>query len=316
MQSRKIQLIAGTTYSVSLPKEWVRKNGLKEQSEVLFYEKGDRTLVLSPQSIDAKSPKEISLNIDDHIKNIDQILFAVYYLGIENVNLFSRNGLTKDIGAKIRKTITYMSGTEISYEDNHKISIKVLLDKSKVDIVHVIYRISLIIDSSIENMMGDLDIAGIMLNENEIDRLYHLITKIVSLSLVDSSILQSSGIGNISLAPSYSRISKRLENIGDNINHISGYMHKNRITFENSKEILNFIRAELNRSINMLIGKQNKVFEKKTAEELKEINGLVLRIKNKVILNYLEDIIRYVIDTEEEIVNITFYSSLMRSNNI
>ena len=110
----------------------------------MFYEKGDRTLVLSPQSIDAKSPKEISLNIDDHIKNIDQILFAVYYLGIENVNLFSRNGLTKDIGAKIRKTITYMSGTEISYEDNHKISIKVLLDKSKVDIVHVIYRISLI----------------------------------------------------------------------------------------------------------------------------------------------------------------------------
>ena len=168
----------------------------------------------------------------------------------------------------------------------------------------------------IENMMGDLDIAGIMLNENEIDRLYHLITKIVSLSLVDSSILQSSGIGNISLAPSYSRISKRLENIGDNINHISGYMHKNRITFENSKEILNFIRAELNRSINMLIGKQNKVFEKKTAEELKEINGLVSRIKDKVILNYLEDIIRYVIDTEEEIVNITFYSSLMRSNII
>ena len=30
MQRRKIQLIAGTTYSVSLPKDWIRKNNLKE----------------------------------------------------------------------------------------------------------------------------------------------------------------------------------------------------------------------------------------------------------------------------------------------
>jgi hypothetical protein len=30
------------------------------------------------------------------------------------------------------------------------------------------------------------------MNENEIDRLYHLITKIISLSLRDSNILQSS----------------------------------------------------------------------------------------------------------------------------
>jgi len=54
MHRRKIQLIAGTTYSVSLPKEWVRKNNLKEKNEILFYEKNDRTLVISPYAIEGK----------------------------------------------------------------------------------------------------------------------------------------------------------------------------------------------------------------------------------------------------------------------
>src|SRR3989338_5662277 len=149
MERRKIQLIAGTTYSVSLPKEWVKKNHLKERSEIIFHEGNDRNLILSHQPMEEKSYNEITLNIDEYISNIDQILFAVYYLGTENVTLFSKSGISKETGARIRKTITHMSGTEISYEDNNKIVVKVLLNKSKVDIVQVIYRISLIIESSV-----------------------------------------------------------------------------------------------------------------------------------------------------------------------
>ncbi|MBU1604737.1 MAG: AbrB/MazE/SpoVT family DNA-binding domain-containing protein, partial [Nanoarchaeota archaeon] len=249
MHKRKIQLIAGTTYTVSLPKEWVRKNNLKEKNEILLHEKNDRTLIISPHSIEGKKLNEISLNIDEYAPNIDQILFAVYYLGIENISLFSKKELTKDVKSRIRKTIRHMSGTEINYEDKQKITIKVLLDKSKVDITQVFYRISLIIESSISNILEQLDINEIRINENEIDRLYHLIAKIVSLSLIDSNILYSSKIRNVSLIPAYFLIGKKLENIGDNINHLSEYLHKSKINFENKKEILNFIKIELNKSI-------------------------------------------------------------------
>ena len=34
MYRRRLQLIAGATYTVSLPKEWVLKNNLKEKCEV------------------------------------------------------------------------------------------------------------------------------------------------------------------------------------------------------------------------------------------------------------------------------------------
>src|SRR3989338_3917742 len=94
---RKIQLIAGTTYSLSLPKEWVKKNKLKEKNEVVVIEKNDRTLVVSPDSIEEKELNDISLNIDNYTDNIDQILFALYYLGIENINFFSKKELIKDV---------------------------------------------------------------------------------------------------------------------------------------------------------------------------------------------------------------------------
>ena len=314
MHRRKIQLIAGTTYSVSLPKEWVRKNNLKEKNEILFYEKNDRTLVISPYAIEGKKLNEISLDIDKYISAIDQILFAVYYLGIENISLFSKKELTKDVKSRIRKTITHMSGTEITYEDKQKITMKVLLDKSKVEIFQVLYRINLIIESSILNILEQLNINEIRINENEIDRLYHLITKIISLSIIDSNILNSSKIKNVSLIPAYFLISKRLENIGDNINHLSEYLHKTKVKFENKNEILNFAKTELNRSISYFMSKSTNIFQKINVDNLRIINDYILKSKDKTIQNYLEDIIRYVVDIEEEIVNISFYNQLIHED--
>ena len=115
MHRRKIQLIAGTTYSLSLPKEWVKKNNLKEKNEVMISEKNDRTLVISPELINEKELNEISLNIDDYIADIDQILFAIYYLGIENVNLFSKKEITKEIKTRIRRALNHMTGVVVSH---------------------------------------------------------------------------------------------------------------------------------------------------------------------------------------------------------
>src|SRR3989344_5952886 len=124
MERRKIQLIAGTTYTISLPKEWVKKNGLKEKSEISILEKNDRQLLLSPFSFESKKPVEMSLDIDEHLDNIDQIMFAVYYLGIDSINLYSNKALTKQTESKIRRALMNMSGAEITHQDKHKIAIK------------------------------------------------------------------------------------------------------------------------------------------------------------------------------------------------
>jgi len=314
MHTRKIQLIAGTTYSVSLPKEWVKKNNLKEKNEIVFNELNNGDLSLSSKFSEKKGLDTISLNIDEYLSNIDQILFAVYYLGVENINLFSKKELTKEAKTMIRKTLAHMSGSEISYENKQKINIKVLLDKSKAEIPHLLFRTSLIIEMSLTNMIEQLDIKEIRINENEIDRLYHLIAKIVLISLTDSNVLQTSKITNISLIPSYFLISKRIENLADCIKHLSEYLYKNNQEFENKKQILEFIKTETSKSINYIINKKRELFEKTNKERLNTIKKAISEIKDTKINHYLEDMLRHLVDIEEEVVNISFYNKMIKED--
>lgn len=249
--------------------------------------------------------KSISLNIDDYIKVIDQILFSLYYLGTETITLFSNNKFPKDIKATIREKVSKMSGTEITFEDDSKITIKVLLDKSKININQVIYRIYLIIDSSLINIENSTGLSEIRLNEAEIDRLYHLIAKIISLSLSDQNVLNSCGIKNISLVLPYFLMSKKLENIADNILHMGEYMSKKKI--EIKKEIINDIREELKRCIHYLLKKSNK-FQKIDSKSVDKIRKKISSIGSNKIEHYLHDILRYVLDIGDEIVNISFYT--------
>ena len=316
MHRRKIQLIAGTTYSLSLPKEWVKKNNLKEKNEVMISEKNDRTLVISPELINEKELNEISLNIDDYIADIDQILFAIYYLGIENVNLFSKKEITKEIKTRIRRALNHMTGVVVSHEDKQKMSIKILFDQSKVEINQLIFRIFLIIEISIKNILEQPDMEEIQMNEDEIDKLFHLMAKIVSLSLTNSNVLQSSKISNVSHIPSYFLIGKRLENIGDNIYALSHHLQKNKAGFESKRLILEFIMDELGRIVKYINSKSEKIFEKIGRGSLKNIYDTISKIKDKAVSNYLDDSIRYIVDIEEEIVNISFYKQLIHENKL
>ena len=310
MEKRKIQLVAGTTYSISLPKEWIKKNKLKEKNEISISEKTDGSLVLSHSVIKEKNLHEISLDVDEYSDSIDQVLFALYYLGIENINLFSKRELKKDIKARIRNTLVHMSGTEISYEDKQKIEIKVLLDKSKVSLIQILYRICLIIDSSIENLLGNYDLKEIRANENEIDRLYHLTTKIISLSLIDSNVLSTSQIKDIILVPCYFLISKKLENIGDNIKSLAVHIDKNKVKFE-KEEILLFIRKEVDRSIKHILKDSFSMFRKSDDDSTEKMRDKIYRIKDKISSDYLKETLRYLEDIEEEIINLSFYKKLI-----
>ncbi|MBD3309977.1 AbrB/MazE/SpoVT family DNA-binding domain-containing protein [Candidatus Woesearchaeota archaeon] len=317
MHRRRIQLIAGSTYSVSLPKEWVKKNNLREKDYLRLNEKSDRGLLITPDKEGTeKKQNEITLNIDNYLDYIEQILLAIYSLGIENINIFSKKELTKDVKAEIRKTLTQMSGTEISYEDKNKITIKVLLDKSKVDIFQTFYRMSLLIDTSIVNILEEMNIDEIRINENELDRLYHLISKILSLGLTDTEVLHSSGISNVSVIPSYSLISKRFENIGDDVKHLAEYMHNKGADFDQKKKILSFIREELGRTVSHFMKRGSMVFEKPDTAAVKKIKVMISKVQDIAIKDHLENMLRYLLHVNEEIIYVSFYNQLIESNHL
>jgi len=315
MERRKIQLIAGTTYSVSLPKGWVKKNNLKEKSEVEINDENDGTLSIYPGFSEKKDLDKMNLLIEDYQDNIDQILFSLYYLGIEEINFMSKKEISAETKAKIRNVMDYMSGSEIVYEDKTNIKIKVFLDKSKVNINQVFYRIFLLIESSLNHMQDKRQKTELRNNEKEIDRLYHLIVKIISLSLANPKIIKSSGVNNISLIPSYFLISKRLEHIGDRIYQVSKYIRKNNKSIP-INEISKVIESMLERAIKHIINYNSNIFKKENEEKKEGVQIKIMKIKDLILKKNIEEIFRYCIDIQEEAVNISFYNMLIKEKKI
>ena len=315
MKHRKIQLIAGTTYSISLPKEWIKKNNLKEKQELAIYEKGDKTLILSPSEIKEEKRDKISMNVKEFENNLDRVLLELYYLGFENIELYSKTKLTKEEKVIIRKTINCMSGTVIQHEDHSKIIIKILLDKSKVDIIQTIYRMSLIVEQTLINISEGIDMEEITLNENEIDQLYHLVTKIISLAINDSVLLKSSKIQYAQLIPSYLLIGKKLENLADVL-----YYSANRLKLLNKdltrKEILLNIKEELNRTFRHVLADYPSMFIRVSDFQIKKIKEYVLSIKDQTLIDYFNSAIKFLIDIQEEVIDISFYKIMEKKKVI
>ncbi|MDO8624830.1 MAG: PhoU domain-containing protein [Candidatus Diapherotrites archaeon] len=312
MHRRKIQLVAGTSYSISLPKAWVKANHLKAQDELVLTEQNDQSLVISPHATTRPVLEEIHLNTDEYPSNIDQILFSVYYLGVETIHLTSKSEFSKETKTIIRKTLHHMSGTEIIFEDQKKITIKVLLDQTKLEMPQILYRISLIIDASLSNTITELDLSEIKINENEIDRLYHLLTKIVSLSLTSPAILHSSKIRDVSFIPSYFLICKKLENIGDNIKDMAMRLPSKTHAPDAYVHVIQFIRKELQKSTRHITNEFPSIFEPVPHSELARINRQAALISDPALAEQLKETVRYTEDIEREIVNLSFYTALVR----
>jgi hypothetical protein len=188
------------------------------------------------------------------------------------------------------------------------------LDIKKVNIIQLLYRTALILELSISNIVENFDLSEIKMNEIEIDRLYRLITKTIALSLIDSNVLQSSNIHNTSLIPHIFLISKRFENIADNILFMGLDIEEDGLSTDELSEVLIFVKEETDRSIRHIIGKSAKLFEKMSMQQLNQIRKKIGKLSNRNMRNHLYDIVRYLHDIEEEIVNITFYKKLIQDN--
>ncbi len=177
-----------------------------------------------------------------------------------------------------------------------------------------VYRMGLVLELSIASLIGGNGLGDIRRNEEELDRMYHLAAKIVSMALIQSETLQSSKIGAASLVPLYFLLCKKLENIGDTISYLAEYIGVKKPVFEGKKDILHFFVKETTRSIKYLPKVQKEVFKKVPSDKLEEMDQLIARVKDASVQNYLRTILRYVVDVEEEAVNISFYKQLIEDN--
>lgn len=185
---RKVIKHGPSSYVVSLPSIWIKKNGVKKGSEVDVTEQDNNLLV----GTDIK-PQPLSVNMD--ISGLDRtsimyIIRGFYRLGYNTVNLSFDNATTTHLrtGAKmttlsvIHLEANRLIGFEVIEEKEHSCIIKCIQDDSLKDFDSVLRRIFFLLLSTTEDF-----VKGVKEKDNDlldtIEEKHNTITKFVSYCL-------------------------------------------------------------------------------------------------------------------------------------
>ena len=141
METRKVQVTGGSTYTVSLPKQWAKSNGISGGSIVEFYPEED-SLLLTPRQNEEKV--EGTLDIGElEGEELTRTVVTMYVSGFDVITLE-----TARVSAAQRRTIREATqglvGLEVIGETSEHVQLQDLLDSSELSMHNAITRMRLV----------------------------------------------------------------------------------------------------------------------------------------------------------------------------
>jgi phosphate uptake regulator len=192
METRKVQLSGGTTYTVSLPKEWAQEQGIEAGSVLSLRPNGDGSLLVEPTS--GREDEDRSARIDVSMAEeeaIRQWVRALYAIGYESVTLVDSDG--HDAGRRpiIEETVDGLSGFELLEVTETRIRLTNLVDAENVDVRKITLRFRLVAlamhrDAVTAVVEDNVDLAEqIIGRDSEADKLFAMVTRYFRRALSD-----------------------------------------------------------------------------------------------------------------------------------
>ncbi|VVC04670.1 Antidote-toxin recognition MazE, bacterial antitoxin [Candidatus Burarchaeum australiense] len=175
MTERKLQFTGGSSFIVSLPKDWVSKYGLRAGSVVYMATENDGSLRLSPKKIEA-GPRECVID-QAGAKNTLRRIIAAYVAGADTIVVKGKDTAEACEEARLR-----LSGLEIVEEQREKTVMRVLIHEEELNFNVLMKRLYIV-----SEVLCNLAIRAVSKREdvkleaqrrdNDADRLYLLIMR-------------------------------------------------------------------------------------------------------------------------------------------
>ena len=321
-------MTGGSSYIVTLPKEWIKSLDIKKNDQVGLLAQSDGTLLITPK-IDREVTQKIKEFDASNISNQDFLLrrlIGAYIAGFNSIEIKSTKRMSPEVKMTVRKFTQTTIGQEIVEETDTSIIVKDLLNPAEMPFNRTIKRMHIIVKGMHEDIMialqrNDKKLAeDVLIRDNEIDRLHWLVARQHNIILQNVSLAEKMGI-TIELATTSFLISRIIERIGDHMIRIAknaiiisdkeiekNLFEKLESTSKLALDIFNkSITSFLRRDVNLA----NETIEtvKKLENKCKEINKLALKQKDDSVisLGYIIDSIRrigdYSGDISESVIN-------------
>lgn len=313
MEIRKVQVTGGSSYVITLPKEWIVQAKIKKNDPLGVIAQTDGTLLITPKTEGERvsSTKEFVVDEITSPNYLFRLLIGAYIMGFSNIIIKSKSPLDSFVRDTIIVFTQIAIGPEIMEETDKSITITDLLSPTEMPFSKSIRRMHLIVKAMHEDAIkslveGDEELARrIIKRDRDVDRLEWLIAR-------QSNIV----LGNIRLgkkldvtpevANHYYLISRTIERVGDHAVKIAENIPILLNKKVDQKLIKNIVKASeyatsiFNHSIDawikrdMELANQNIERKKKLVDLCEDITNHPLKSKGQayIAVSYIAESIR------------------------
>jgi len=258
IETRKVQQTGGSSYIVSLPKEWIDRHGIQAKDTIGILPQPDGNLMITPYINSQQYIKEKSFDIDE-INSSDflfRLLIGAYIMGYSIIKIKSSKKFHHQMRSTIENFINVAMGPEIIEETSNTILIKDLLDPKEMPFDKTIKRMYILAQNMHEDAVRALENGNkalaeqVITRDDQIDRLNWLVERQAHIVLRDIILCQKMNI-TLEDASNFQLISRFLERIADHAVKIAKSVL--RINFQKiDKNLLNSITMVSKLSLDLL----------------------------------------------------------------
>jgi phosphate uptake regulator len=328
MELRKVQFTGGSSYVLTLPKEWIDAEKIKKNDSLGVEVQPDGALLITRYTDQEPSQrtKEFDLAGITEPAYLFRLLIGAYISGYTFIVIHSQQRLPPFVREVVRNFTQMTIGQEVVEETDTEIMLKDLLNPAEMPFDNTIKRMFMIVKAMHEDAITSIrsqnqslanDVAA---RDNDVDQLHWLIARQTNMILSNATLSRKMNVSPV-MALHYFTISRIIERIGDHAERIV-FIAQPIISKGIDPEVLGKIAkaSELsvgifNRSIvsffNNDMKKANQNIESlRVLKNLcEEINTIVLRQEtpDAIALGYITESVKrageYAADISENVIN-------------
>ncbi|MBD3352328.1 MAG: AbrB/MazE/SpoVT family DNA-binding domain-containing protein, partial [Candidatus Lokiarchaeota archaeon] len=221
MEERKLMKLGRSSLVISLPKNWIDLNNLKQGDKLSVEVQGDHSLSVYPSIKEKKKEKNITLHIDvnEDQNSISRSIIACYLNGYSSIRLVSRKIFTTPQQRAIRHVARILF-LRIMESDSKNIQMKTLVDESRTSILSNLDRMHMIAVSMCRdalNALFELDKAlakTVYSLDDDVDQFCFFILRILRTVSNDPALLKKLNLEPID-CQDYQVLTYRIEHVAD-----------------------------------------------------------------------------------------------------
>lgn len=270
MEVRKLQLIGGSSYMISLPKDWIRENTLNQGDEIAL-SRHKQHLKIQPKKYAGNQPKKTHINkIYRHdIHFIKRFILNLYMQGYDEITIEDK-AITPNITMRISDIAKNLAGMEVIHAGDDRIVLK-CLSLPEMDILSLIRRMLQLISSMMDSIEDGIrlkdseELLNVQKLKEDTLRLFHLITR------YENKLSETSQISSrIIIANSMIEMANSLSELAEEAVSIHGESLADTLIF--LRELKNILNSSIEAYIEASVEKSENLVQEMKKIELKSRN--------------------------------------------